>query len=252
MQSINQEPEEDRERRLQRANFHRAAKRDAVATCAAAHLRTLRWARMTSDLATLADRLQALARTGLAYAGNPHDRERYEAIIGIAAAMAEAATGRPAEDFVRVWAGDIGHVTPRVAVGAAIFDEAGRLLLQRRPESGLWALPVGYCEVGESAAEAIAREVMEESRLEVRPIRLIGVYDIRGRWVFHQLYSLVFLCDVVGGELTFTDEAPEAAYFSTSELPKLVGHQRACVADAFAAARDAAWVTRFVQEIATG
>ena len=95
----------------------------------------------TTLLRGWADRLQASARTGLFFANNEYDRERYEQIIEIAAEMAGLATGQAPVEIRATWAQDVGYVTPRVGVGAAIFDERGRLLLQKRTDSGLWALP---------------------------------------------------------------------------------------------------------------
>ena len=183
-----------------------------------------------------ADRLQASARTGLFFANNDYDRERYEQIITIVAEMAGLVTGQPPIEIEAIWARDVGYVTPRVGVGAAIFDEDGRLLLQKRTDSGLWALPVGFSEVGETPAAGIAREVREETGLIVRPERLIGVYDCqRGPWLLHHLYNIVFWCSVQGGTLTPTAEAPVSEYFSQDSLPELLGHHEQAVEDAFAA-----------------
>jgi 8-oxo-dGTP pyrophosphatase MutT (NUDIX family) len=66
----------------------------------------------------------------------------------------------------------------RPGVAAVIFDE-GRVLLQRRDDTGRWGLPGGGVEPGESVRQALIREVREETGLEVEPLRLIGVYPIR-------------------------------------------------------------------------
>jgi ADP-ribose pyrophosphatase YjhB (NUDIX family) len=183
-----------------------------------------------------ADRLQALARTGLFFAVNEYDRERYGALISIAAEMAGRVSGRAPVEIETIWARDVGYVTPRVGVGAAIFDERGAILLQKRLDSGLWALPVGFSEVGETPAVGIAREVHEETGLIVRPERLLGVYDCQGGpWLLHHLYNIVFWCSVQGGALVPTAEAPVAAYFREDELPEIVPHHIRPVTDAFVA-----------------
>ena len=183
-----------------------------------------------------ADRLQASARTGLFFANNDYDRERYQEVISIAAEMAGLVTGQVPAEIAAIWACDVGYVTPRVGVGAAIFDERGRLLLQQRTESGLWALPVGFAEVGETPAAGIAREVREETGLIVRPERLLGVYDCQGGpWLLHHLYNMVFWCSVEGGVLTPTAEAPVADYFARDGLPEIVGHHVRAIGDAFTA-----------------
>jgi ADP-ribose pyrophosphatase YjhB (NUDIX family) len=182
-----------------------------------------------------ADRLQAQARTGLFFAGNAYDRERYQAIIGIAAEMAGLLTGRERVDVEAAWARDPGYVTPRVGAGAAIFDEHGAILLQKRTDSGLWALPVGFSEVGETPAAGIAREVFEECGLRIRPERIVGVYDCQGGpWLLHHLYNIVFWCSVVGGTLVPTAEAPISRHFARDALPELQGHHVRPIMDAFA------------------
>ena len=65
----------------------------------------------------------------------------------------------------------------RPSVSAVIFDRRGRLLLQQRSDGGQWGLPGGSVEIGESLADAVRREVHEETGLDVTVRRLIGVYS---------------------------------------------------------------------------
>jgi ADP-ribose pyrophosphatase YjhB (NUDIX family) len=89
----------------------------------------------------------------------------------------------------------------RPGVAAVIF-EAGRVLLQRRDDTGRWGLPGGGVEPGESVREAIIREVREETGLEVEPVRLLAVLDgMRLGFSRVPMYSMVFLCRLLGGEL---------------------------------------------------
>jgi ADP-ribose pyrophosphatase YjhB (NUDIX family) len=62
------------------------------------------------------------------------------------------------------------------AASAVVVDDAGRLILQRRSDNDLWALPGGAMEIGESVAGTVVREVREETGLDVRPEYVIGVY----------------------------------------------------------------------------
>lgn len=185
-------------------------------------------------LASWADQLQAVARTGLFYVTNDYDRERYERILAIAAEMAAYLSGLSSLEIREGWAKDVGYVTPKVGVGAAISDDEGKLFLMQRPESGLWALPVGFAEVGETAASGIEREVREETGLEVRATRLLGVYHRLPSGNLHHLYNIVFWCIIEGGTLTLTDEALAQGYFTRDSLPSLVPHHRKAIADAFA------------------
>ncbi len=109
------------------------------------------------------------------------------------------------------------------AAGAVITDATGRVLLVLRghePQSGRWSIPGGHVEPGESAAEAAAREVLEETGLTVRVVRELGVAELTagdGR-VFE---AHDFLAEVVSGELRASDDAVDAAWFTPDELATL-------------------------------
>ncbi|MDO4716871.1 MAG: HAD-IIA family hydrolase [Propionibacteriaceae bacterium] len=116
----------------------------------------------------------------------------------------------------------------RAGVAAVVFDEAGRVLLGRRLDNGLWGLPSGHVEVGETAAQAAVREVAEETGLLVRVQRLIGVYSDPASQVFAypdgrvtQFVTTTFACVPCGGQLAPDGtETSQAGFFSPHDLPK--------------------------------
>jgi 8-oxo-dGTP pyrophosphatase MutT (NUDIX family) len=128
----------------------------------------------------------------------------------------------------------------RASASAVIFDRKGRLLLQQRSDGGQWGLPGGSMEIGESAAQAVVREVREETGLDVRPRRLIGVYsDPRLQVVRYpdgnvwHYVSLCFECTVRGGTLTTCDETLALEYFPLHRLPStLLANHRIRIRDA--------------------
>ena len=133
----------------------------------------------------------------------------------------------------------------RLAVGcsAGILDSTGdKILLVRRADNGRWAVPGGYMEPGESAAEASAREVLEETGLQVRVGRLIAVYSNPNILIEYpdgnryQIVALYFAAEPIGGGLRPSSEATEVGYFSQGEIEHLeMGKfDRQRVADAFA------------------
>jgi len=133
----------------------------------------------------------------------------------------------------------------RLAVGcsAGILDPTGdKILLVRRADNGRWAVPGGYMEPGESAAEASAREVLEETGLQVRVGRLIAVYSNPNILIEYpdgnryQIVALYFAAEPIGGELRSSSETTEVGYFSPGEVERLeMGKfDRQRVADAFA------------------
>jgi 8-oxo-dGTP diphosphatase len=99
---------------------------------------------------------------------------------------------------------------------AIIFDESGRVLLCHRRDMDLWNLPGGGMESGELPTEAAIRETREETGLEVVVERLIGVYGKKDK----NEIVFAFLCQVIGGRLSITDEADECRYFVVDAIPE--------------------------------
>jgi ADP-ribose pyrophosphatase YjhB (NUDIX family) len=148
-----------------------------------------------------AKQLAALAQTGLTYARDPYDRERYEQIRALAGEMLEAGTDLERVAVRALLAGDSGHATPKLDVRGVVFRE-GRVLLVRERADGGWTVPGGWADPGESPAEATVHEVWEESGYRVRATRLLALYD-RSRHGHgphpHYIYKVFFLCEVTGG-----------------------------------------------------
>ena len=97
-----------------------------------------------------------------------------------------------------------------------IFDGEGRVLLCHRRDYDLWNLPGGRVERGEAPWQACIREVEEEVGLQVEIERLSGVYYVPAR----DEIVFAFVCAVVAGEATTTDEADRVEYFPLEGLPR--------------------------------
>lgn len=175
----------------------------------------------SARLAQIAEQLRALSNNGLHYTEDPYQRERYTTILRLAAELLSMVATQPRPDLERAFLADIDLKTPLSVVDTAVFDAAGRLLLIRRADNGLWALPGGACDVGETAAAAGAREVWEETGYTVRVTRLLGIFD--GNYLdqpsARHLYHLLFTAEVVTGEATPSHETPEVAWVAPDAIP---------------------------------
>ena len=183
--------------------------------------------------------LSAIARTGLGFTESLYERERFEEVLRVAADIRAALDEgfgdvEDAEGLVQEWLGQVvegipGYVTPKVAVGAAVGNDKGELLLIRRADSGVWLYPTGWCDVGYSAAEVAAKEVLEETGIEAEPVRLIAVLDgLRLGFTRIPLYSLLFYCRAVGGTLNpHPLECRDVGWFTRADMPSpIVGSER--------------------------
>lgn len=130
----------------------------------------------------------------------------------------------------------------KIGCAAVIFDETRqRVLLTQRMDNGRWCLPGGGAEPGESAAETCAREVWEETGLQVAIKKLIGIYTNPHMITEYadgnrfQFMSFCFEAEVTSGELGLSDETTAYGYFSAEEMEKLdlMESHRGRVADAF-------------------
>lgn len=176
--------------------------------------------RLRIDLLHVLDELQAVARTGLLYATDPYDRERYERLLALSVeGYAEALALPPPEVRSRL-AEDLGYVTAKVGAEAAIFDDDDRILLIRRSDDACWGLVSGYIDAGESPAETIVREVREEIGLVATIEALVDVFGRRASAEYgpHGTVGVLYLCSVAPGEVTLSHETLDARYWSIDDV----------------------------------
>ena len=180
------------------------------------------------DLLRWAETLSAIARTGLGFTQSLYEQERFEEVLKVAsdiraAAIEEAESEALYEEWLTtVGEGVAGYVTPKVAVAAIVGNERGELLLTQRSDSGIWLYPVGWADVGYSPSEIAVKEVYEETGIEVEPVSLITVLDgLRLGFARIPMYSLVFHCRMLGGELRGHPlETRAVGFFARDALPQ--------------------------------
>lgn len=188
----------------------------------------------TEQLRYWAHELAGMAKTGLEFATDPYDRDRFTRTLGIAESLAGMVL---ANDLgpERPYLPDVGIVSPKVGCTVAAFDDGGRVALIQRSDNRRWALPGGYAEIGSSPAENGLRELHEETGLVARIDRLVGVYDNR---LFksvspYQFYICLFRATVTGGAPTRSNESLEVRFFDPVEVPEDMSDlQRSMLRDA--------------------
>jgi ADP-ribose pyrophosphatase YjhB (NUDIX family) len=196
-----------------------------------------------ADLLRWAESLAGIARTGLGFTQSLYEKERFEEVLKVAADIRAAAIEEAESDalfeewLASVGEGVPGYVTPKVAVAAVVGNEKGELLLTQRADSGVWLYPVGWADVGYSPSEVAVKEVYEETGIEVEPVALIAVFDgLRLGFARVPLYSLVFHCRVIGGELSAHPlETHQVGFFARDNLPEPLAGGARWVDTAFAA-----------------
>nr|WP_245809603.1 NUDIX hydrolase [Cohnella massiliensis] len=170
-----------------------------------------------------AKQIQAIAQTGLTYAKDVYDIERYEALRQLSVDILANYTWAGKERIRLAFAGETGYATPKTDIRAVVFRD-GKILLVREKIDGAWALPGGWADIGLSPSEVAVKEVREESGYEVKPVRLLAVLDKK----FHDhppepyhIYKLFIRCDIVGGQALSGVETSDVGFFAQDGLPEL-------------------------------
>ncbi|MBT2440325.1 NUDIX domain-containing protein [Streptomyces sp. ISL-36] len=118
-----------------------------------------------------------------------------------------------------------------VAASAVVTDDRGRILLQRRRDNDLWALPGGGMDMTDSLPGTAVREVKEETGLDVEVTGLVGTYTDPRHIIEYsdgevrRQFNVCFRARIIGGELSISDESTELRFVDRSELDALPMHQ---------------------------
>lgn len=117
-----------------------------------------------------------------------------------------------------------------VAASAVVADDQGRILLQRRRDNDLWALPGGGMDMGDSLPGTAVREVKEETGLNVEITGLVGTYTDPRHVIAYsdgevrRQFNVCFTARVIGGSLAISDESTELRFIEPGELDALPMH----------------------------
>jgi len=171
----------------------------------------------------IAREIQALAQTGLTFSENHFEVDRNKRLMEIAEEIILHKTTLQNEPILETFTTQPGYATPKVDVRGAVISD-GKLLMVKEVSDGKWCMPGGWADVGENPSEMVIREVKEESGFDVKPVKVIGVFDANrsGRPMqFFHAYKIVFLCEITGGEAKASEETSEVKFFDLANLPEL-------------------------------
>ena len=167
--------------------------------------------------------LQAIAQNGLTYCESIFDRERYLAIQQIAAQIMGNHSQLDTQAILQLLQLEQGYATPKIDVRGAVFRDDKILLVQEQSDQ-CWSLPGGWAEINTSPAEAIVKEIREESGYEAKAVRLLALYDSHKHPHppdIRHFYKCFFLCEIIGGEAKTSHETLAVDFFPRDNLPPL-------------------------------
>ena len=116
------------------------------------------------------------------------------------------------------------------AASAAVSNENNEILMQRRADNDLWALPGGTMDLGESIGQTAVREVREETGLDVEITGIVGIYSDPRHIIEYsdgevrQQFNICFSARLLGGTLRASDESTEVAWITPQSLEELSIH----------------------------
>lgn len=151
---------------------------------------------LAQQLALCADILRDISARGNHYSTSVYDLENYRKIQDISLELLSIASAQPLAELEPMRDRHFVHMGPLPVGDAAIIDKEGRILLIRRSDNKRWAMPGGGLEVGETPAQGVVREALEETGYTCEPLALVGINDSRfcGFSSRHHLYHFTFLC----------------------------------------------------------
>ena len=175
------------------------------------------------EMYMIADELRSIADSGAHYAENDYDRARYARALSLSARIVAAIEQRSEDDVMAEYEESPSRYTPFIGAEAAVFRNE-RMLLIKREDDGLWAMPGGVTDVGETWAHSAERELREETSVTGTATKLLGVFDSRlwGSRTKYHIYAGVWLTEVSDDQTPIAGpETTDVGFFSENDLPDL-------------------------------
>ena len=173
-----------------------------------------------------AQEIFSLSQSGITYSGNQYDIDRYKHLQEITAEIIESQSNVSKESALDSFSMQAGYITPKVDVRGAVVQDGKILLIQERAD-GMWAMPGGWADLGNSPASVAEREVWEESGYRVKAEKVVAVIDANRiqPLEFYHAYKLIFLCKLLEGEPRTSYETLAVDFFDPDHLPPLSSYR---------------------------
>ena len=176
------------------------------------------------DQIEMIKRIKSLSDTGLIYAQNEYEKERFAELRSISLKLLGIVSNEPFLVLTDFFMPDKDYPTPKVDIRGLALNKAKEILLVKEKLDGKWSLPGGCGDIGFSPSEVIKKEILEETGLNSRVLRLLAIYDKKCHPHPPQpfyVYKLVFLCEILPGKFNASFDIEEARYFNINSLPEL-------------------------------
>ena len=180
----------------------------------------------TPQWLTWAQEIFSLSQSGLTYSGNQYDIDRYKRLQEITAEIISSQSEISKESVLDGFSMQAGYITPKVDVRGAVVQDGKILLIQERAD-GMWAMPGGWADLGNSPASVAEREVWEESGFRVKAEKVVAVIDANRiePMEFYHAYKIIFLCRLLDGEPRTSYETLAVEFFDPDHLPALSSYR---------------------------
>lgn len=166
------------------------------------------------------EEIRAIATMGLNYSKDPYDKMRYERLLEITANEYSKIYETQPKIVLDQFKKDLGYVTCKVGVNAAVFNEDGKILLEQRADDLSWGIPGGWVDVNETPEMAIKREIKEETALEIGVGEVIKIFS-RSAGEFGQPHSschILYSGIIESGQLKKSFESMSLGFYHIDEI----------------------------------
>jgi len=179
-----------------------------------------------NDILILVQRIKSIADVGLLYAQDNYDRERYHELQDIVHNFHKALSGTDLQTIRNFYIPAKDYPTAKVDIRGFLLSPDHKVLLVKESADQKWSLPGGWADIGYSPSEVIVKEFKEETGLDVRPEKLLAVFDKKMHphpSQPHYVYKIAFLCKALSTELKKGFDVLDVRYFDMQNLPELSG-----------------------------